>query len=74
MTDEKFPDKEVEVKLDPITDLIQTTIKTNDAMWMAGFDAGYEKGYWKGWKAGSLTSTEDIERSNTTRGPELNHD
>ena len=44
-------EKEVEVKLDPITDLIQTTIKTNDAVYMSGFDAGYQKGYWKGYNA-----------------------
>ena len=59
MTDEKFPDKEVEVKLDPITHLIQNSAKANDAVFMAGFEAGYEKGYWKGWKEGSLTSTEE---------------
>ena len=42
-------EKEVEVKLDPITDLIQTTVKTNDAVYMSGYDAGYEKGFWKGY-------------------------
>ena len=42
-------DKEVEVKLDPITDLIQNSAKANDAVFMAGFDAGYEKGFRKGY-------------------------
>ena len=75
MTDEKFPDKEVEVKLDPFTDLLQTTIKANDAVWKAGYavghdeghnagydeghSVGYDQGYKAGWKAGSLTSTEE---------------
>ena len=53
-------EKEVEVKLDPITDLIQTTIKTNDAVYLAGFDAGYEKGYWKGYNAGRLHGELDL--------------
>ena len=51
---DSIAEKEVEVKLDPITDLIQTTIKTNDAVYMSGFDTGYEKGYWKGYNAGRL--------------------
>ena len=46
---DSIAEKEVEVKLDPITDLIQTTVKTNDAVYMSGYDAGYEKGFWKGY-------------------------
>jgi hypothetical protein len=46
---DSIADKEVEVKLDPITDLIQNSAKANDAVFMAGFDAGYEKGFWKGY-------------------------
>ena len=53
-------EKEVEVKLDPITDLIQTTVKTNDAVYLAGFDAGYEKGYWKGYNSGRLHGELDL--------------
>ena len=56
-------DKEVEVKLDPITDLIQTSAKANDAVFMAGFEAGYEKGFWKGYnKIHALTSSEQRDR------------
>ena len=47
-------EKEVEVKLDPFTDLIQTVTKTNDAVYMSGFETGYQKGYWKGYNAGRL--------------------
>ena len=46
---DSIAEKEVEVKLDPITDLIQTTVKTDDAVYMSGYDAGYEKGFWKGY-------------------------
>ena len=53
-------EKEVEVKLDPITDLIQPTVKTNDAVYLAGFDAGYEKGYWKGYNSGRLHGELDL--------------
>ena len=53
-------EKEVEVKLDPITDLIQTTVKTNDAVYLAGFDAGYEKGDWKGYNSGRLHGELDL--------------
>ena len=56
-------DKEVEVKLDPITDLIQNSAKANDAVFMAGFDAGYEKGFWKGYnKIHSIASSEQRDR------------
>ena len=56
-------DKEVEVKLDPITDLIQTSAKANDTVFMAGFEAGYEKGFWKGYnKIHALTSSEQRDR------------
>ena len=56
-------DKEVEDKLDPITDLIQTSAKANDAVFMAGFEAGYEKGFWKGYnKIHALTSSEQRDR------------
>jgi hypothetical protein len=51
-------EKEVEVKLDPITDLIQTTVERNISAWQAGYDEGYKAG----WKAGSLTSTEPTSR------------
>ena len=47
---DSIADKEVEVKLDPFSDLLQTTIASNTAMWKAGYDEGF--------KAGSLTSTE----------------
>ena len=47
---DSITDKEVEVKLDPFSDLLQTTIASNTAMWKAGYDEGF--------KAGSLTSTE----------------
>ena len=56
-------DKEVEVKLDPITDLIQTSAKANDAVFMAGFEAGYEKGFWKGYnKIHARTHSEQRDR------------
>ena len=56
-------DKEVEVKLDPITDLIQNSAKANDTVFMAGFEAGYEKGFWKGYnKIHALTSSEQRDR------------
>ena len=56
-------DKEVEVKLDPITDLIQTSAKANDTVFMAGFEAGYEKGFWKGYnKIHALTHSEQRDR------------
>ena len=56
-------DKEVEVKLDPITDLIQNSAKANDAVFMAGFEAGYEKGFWKGYnKIHSIASSEQRDR------------
>ena len=57
---DSIAEKEVEVKLDPITDLIQTTVKTNDAVYLAGFDAGYEKGYWKGYNSGRLHGELDL--------------
>ena len=47
---DSITEKEVEVKLDPFSDLLQTTIASNTAMWKAGYDEGF--------KAGSLTSTE----------------
>ena len=47
---DSITDKEVEVKLDPFSDLLQTTMASNTAMWKAGYDEGF--------KAGSLTSTE----------------
>ena len=37
-------EKEVEVKLDPITDLIQTTVERNISAWQAGYDEGYKAG------------------------------
>ena len=50
---DSIADKEVEVKLDPLTKLIQdsfeTETKKHDTVFMAGFDAGYEKGFWKGY-------------------------
>ena len=56
-------DKEVEVKLDPITDLIQNSAKANDTVFMAGFEAGYEKGFWKGYnKIHSIASSEQRDR------------
>ena len=56
-------EKEVEVKLDPITDLIQTSAKANDTVFMAGFEAGYEKGFWKGYnKIHALTHSEQRDR------------
>ena len=56
-------DKEVEVKLDPITDLIQNSAKANDTVFMAGFEAGYEKGFWKGYnKIHALTHSEQRDR------------
>ena len=42
---DSIAEKEVEVKLDPFSDLLQTTIASNSAMWKAGYDAGYEVGY-----------------------------
>ena len=36
---------EVTVKLDPITDLIQTTVERNISAWQAGYDEGYKEGY-----------------------------
>ena len=60
---DSIAEKEVEVKLDPITDLIQTSAKANDAVFMAGFDAGYEKGFWKGYnKIHALTHSEQRDR------------
>ena len=60
---DSIAEKEVEVKLDPITDLIQTSAKANDAVFMAGFDAGYEKGFWKGYnKIHSIASSEQRDR------------
>ena len=56
-------EKEVEVKLDPITDLIQNSAKANDTVFMAGFEAGYEKGFWKGYnKIHALTHSEQRDR------------
>ena len=50
---DSIADKEVEVKLDPLTKLIQDTFETetkkHDTVFMAGFEAGYEKGFWKGY-------------------------
>ena len=60
---DSIAEKEVEVKLDPITDLIQTSAKANDAVFMAGFEAGYEKGFWKGYnKIHSIASSEQRDR------------
>ena len=42
---DSIAEKEVEVKLDPFSDLLQTTIASNSAMWKAGYDAGYDVGY-----------------------------
>ena len=41
---DSIADKEVEVKLDPYTDLLQTRIASNTAMWKAGYDEGYQAG------------------------------
>ena len=60
---DSIAEKEVEVKLDPITDLIQTSAKANDAVFMAGFEAGYEKGFWKGYnKIHARTHSEQRDR------------
>ena len=60
---DEIAEKEVEVKLDPITDLIQTSAKANDAVFMAGFEAGYEKGFWKGYnKIHARTHSEQRDR------------
>jgi uncharacterized NAD(P)/FAD-binding protein YdhS len=60
---DEIEEKEVEVKLDPITDLIQTTVKSNDAVYLAGFEAGYEKGFWKGYnKIHAIASSEQRDR------------
>ena len=60
---DSIADKEVEVKLDPITDLIQNSAKANDTVFMAGFEAGYEKGFWKGYnKIHALTHSEQRDR------------
>ena len=60
---DSIPEKEVEVKLDPITDLIQNSAKANDAVFMAGFEAGYDKGFWKGYnKIHSIASSEQRDR------------
>ena len=50
---DSIADKEVEVKLDPFSDLLQTTIASNTAMWKAGYDAGYDVGYEVGKEVGS---------------------
>ena len=60
---DEIAEKEDEVKLDPITDLIQTSAKANDTVFMAGFEAGYEKGFWKGYnKIHALTHSEQRDR------------
>ena len=64
---DSIADKEVEVKLDPLTKLIQDTFETetkkHDTVFMAGFEAGYEKGYWKGYnKIHSIASSEQRDR------------
>ena len=41
---DSITEKEVEVKLDPFSDLLQTTIASNTAMWKAGYDEGYKAG------------------------------
>ena len=45
---DSIADKEVEVKLDPYTDLLQSRMAANTAMWKAGYDAGYAEGYKEG--------------------------
>ena len=50
---DSIAEKEVEVKLDPFSDLLQTTIASNSAMWKAGYDAGYDVGYEVGKEVGS---------------------
>jgi len=64
---DSIADKEVEVKLDPLTKLIQDTFETetkkHDTVFMSGFEAGYEKGFWKGYnKIHALTSSEQRDR------------
>ena len=64
---DSIPEKEVEVKLDPLTKLIQdsfeTEAKKHDTVFMAGFEAGYEKGFWKGYnKIHALTHSEQRDR------------
>jgi len=64
---DSIADKEVEVKLDPLTKLIQdsfeTETKKHDTVFMAGFEAGYEKGFWKGYnKIHSIASSEQRDR------------
>ena len=39
---DSIAEKEVEVKLDPFSDLLQTTIASNTAMWKAGYDEGFK--------------------------------
>ena len=51
---DSIAEKEVEVKLDPFSDLLQTTIASNTAMWKAGYDEGF--------KAGSEQAEETINR------------
>ena len=50
---DSIAEKEVEVKLDPFSDLLQPTIASNSAMWKAGYDAGYDVGYEVGKEVGS---------------------
>ena len=49
---DSIAEKEVEVKLDPFSDLLQTTIASNTAMWKAGYDVGIENGLRKGYDEG----------------------
>ena len=49
---DSIADKEVEVKLDPYTDLLQTRIASNTAMWKAGYNVGIENGLRKGYDEG----------------------
>ena len=51
---DSIAEKEVEVKLDPFSDLLQPTIASNTAMWKAGYDEGF--------KAGSEQAEETINR------------
>ena len=51
---DSIAEKEVEVKLDPFSDLLQTTIASNTAMWKAGYDERF--------KAGSEQAEETINR------------